>query len=341
MKYFKLYFQKEIKQIIYFTLIISSIIVIADEIINSGNYPSWISWFNWVLVGSIVVMLIVYHKRRLRIWQAFIIYAYIFTIDIYLPGILGGEELRTIILSSFSNLGACLIYLVLTGIVGGGVHVLYLGGLNITMQLILILTASFLKDNSFQIDYINLVMFTATPFFVFVVFNKIEKSIAENEYNKKKILEQRTQLFNLKIDEEQKRNQFLSIVQSENDLLVSKVISRLTEISEEPNEEKIRNEIANLRQHCISQGYQINKTENVKWNIETDSGFIAKLKSKYPDLNQKEQYICSLLRLNMNTQEIADKLNMSPETIKWYRKRIRKKIHLKEKKNLSTYFRNL
>lgn len=342
MKYFKRYFQKIINRIIFITLVASCLIVFFDEMANSDKYPYWISWFNWSMISSLIILIFFHFTLKLKVWNIFIIYIYIFTLNIYIPGFFDNDELRIAITTTFSNLGACMIYLIIAGITGGGVHVIILGGLNISMLILLYLVNPlYAGADTLYFDPINPIMFAMVSVFVYVLFKQIEDSIIENDKNKRKVLEYRTEMLNLKIEEEKKRTRFLSIIQSENDLLVGKVISKLSLLSQEENLQKVRSGISGLQQFCVMQGYQINKTENVKWNKETDSGYISVLKTKWPELTQKEQYICYLLSMNFNTQEIAGKLSMSPETIKWYRKKIRKKINIAPSQNLSSFLINL
>lgn len=65
--------------------------------------------------------------------------------------------------------------------------------------------------------------------------------------------------------------------------------------------------------------------------------FIAKLSAEFADLTPTELKICSLLKLNLNTKEIADFLCVSFKSVEVYRARIRKKLRLKEGDNLVAF----
>lgn len=65
--------------------------------------------------------------------------------------------------------------------------------------------------------------------------------------------------------------------------------------------------------------------------------FIAKISAEFPDLTPTELKICSLLKLNLNTKEIADFLCVSFKSVEVYRARIRKKLKLKEGDNLVSF----
>jgi tetratricopeptide (TPR) repeat protein len=66
-------------------------------------------------------------------------------------------------------------------------------------------------------------------------------------------------------------------------------------------------------------------------------GFLHELKSIFPQLTKKELQICSLLKMNMSSHDIADFLFTSERTIEWHRMHIRKKFALPEKKELSEF----
>jgi tetratricopeptide (TPR) repeat protein len=62
--------------------------------------------------------------------------------------------------------------------------------------------------------------------------------------------------------------------------------------------------------------------------------FFKKLSEKYPELSPKEQKYCAYLRMNLNTKEIANLINISVRGMEAYRYRIRKKMGLENEANL-------
>lgn len=67
-------------------------------------------------------------------------------------------------------------------------------------------------------------------------------------------------------------------------------------------------------------------------NVHT--GFHARLRQKHHDLSEGEQRLFLLLRLNLNTKEIANILGVAPDSVKKARYRLRKKLSLREEDNL-------
>ena len=59
---------------------------------------------------------------------------------------------------------------------------------------------------------------------------------------------------------------------------------------------------------------------------ETDPEFFTKLKGEYPELTKNELRLCSLLRMNLSSKDIASILNISDDGVKKARYRLRKKL---------------
>ncbi len=77
-------------------------------------------------------------------------------------------------------------------------------------------------------------------------------------------------------------------------------------------------------------------------NVEKiNHAFNSKLKESYPSLTTNEIHLASLLRLNLNTKEIATIKNISPNSVKVLRYRLRKKLNLKTSDNLSEFLNEI
>ncbi len=68
---------------------------------------------------------------------------------------------------------------------------------------------------------------------------------------------------------------------------------------------------------------------------ETYPGFYKALLEKHPDLTQNELKLCALLKLNLNTKEIATITQKNPHSIEAMRSRIRQKMHLDRDTNFN------
>ncbi len=68
--------------------------------------------------------------------------------------------------------------------------------------------------------------------------------------------------------------------------------------------------------------------------------FTSKLKELYPNLTENELHLSSLLRLKLNTKEIANIKNISPDSVKVLRYRLRKKFKLEKETNLVEFLQD-
>ena len=94
-------------------------------------------------------------------------------------------------------------------------------------------------------------------------------------------------------------------------------------------------------------------TANVALNIDKDwenfrihfeqvhNNFFESLKMRYPDLNSNDLRLCALLKLNLDTKEIATIMDISPESVKVARSRLRKKLQLETSDNLSSFITSI
>ncbi len=93
----------------------------------------------------------------------------------------------------------------------------------------------------------------------------------------------------------------------------------------------------------ISQNLRHNRDlVNLQQNVEqVNVEFIRKLMTKYPTLTENEKQLAILLRLNFSTKEIADLRAVSIKGVEMSRYRLRKKMELDDKENLSLFFRSI
>jgi len=68
-----------------------------------------------------------------------------------------------------------------------------------------------------------------------------------------------------------------------------------------------------------------------------NKNFYSKLKEAYPDISANDLKICALIRLNLSIKEMSGILNISPDSVKTARYRLRKKIGLNTEDSLSGF----
>lgn len=74
---------------------------------------------------------------------------------------------------------------------------------------------------------------------------------------------------------------------------------------------------------------------------ENNELFYSSLKEKYPKLSAKEIRLCSLIRLDLSSKEISSILNISSKSVEMNRYRLRKKMQLSSRANLSEFIREI
>jgi FixJ family two-component response regulator len=91
--------------------------------------------------------------------------------------------------------------------------------------------------------------------------------------------------------------------------------------------------------HSVNFGLNTDKNwENFMIHFEqVHNNFFDQLKSKYPHLNSSDLKFCALLKLKLDTKEIATIMNISPQSVKVARSRLRKKLQLGITSNLSSF----
>lgn len=74
---------------------------------------------------------------------------------------------------------------------------------------------------------------------------------------------------------------------------------------------------------------------------DVHTNFYKKLIKNYPELTKNELKLCGLIKMNLSTKEIAQLLNINPESVQKSRYRIRKKMNLSKEENLDIYIQNI
>ena len=89
-----------------------------------------------------------------------------------------------------------------------------------------------------------------------------------------------------------------------------------------------------------------NLSEEDAWTVFQENfdliheNFFRKLKEQYPALTPTDLKLCTLLRLNYSSKEIAEMMNISIRGVEAARYRLRKKLLLSESDNLVDFMIN-
>ncbi len=82
--------------------------------------------------------------------------------------------------------------------------------------------------------------------------------------------------------------------------------------------------------------------ENFNRHFEkVHQGFLTMLKTEYPVLTSNDLRLSAMLKLNLSSKEVAAIMNISPESVKKARYRLRKKLELPEETDLHAFMMNI
>lgn len=122
------------------------------------------------------------------------------------------------------------------------------------------------------------------------------------------------------------------------DEILNDIQKQITSIREQSSKYPIK--YINNLERIVNRGLgsSSDEWENAIQNLKlSQQGFFKYLKDKYPDLTPNDLRLCSFLRLNFSTKEIAQLLNVSARGVETSRHRLRKKMNLGKKQNLTEF----
>lgn len=161
---------------------------------------------------------------------------------------------------------------------------------------------------------------------------QIENSMQEDEINKLRISRIEEEI---KIKEREQVSSALALEQK-NELLslISDKISETIRDTGSLDTSKLKEVVASIKT-------QLRNTSeydlfNQKFN-QLHGSFYSDLADKHPDLTKSELKFCAYLRLNLNGNQIASIMSVTPEAIRKTRYRIRKKLNLSKTDSLEAY----
>lgn len=129
---------------------------------------------------------------------------------------------------------------------------------------------------------------------------------------------------------------------------------RLVQMSELNN--NLMAELSALTKHTNKNGAEIIKNALTKFSLNSGENFwkefeyrfetvhesfYKKLNELYPDLTPGERKLCSLLRLNLSSKDIATITFQNSQSVDMARYRLRKKMNLRQDENLIDFLMNL
>jgi len=116
--------------------------------------------------------------------------------------------------------------------------------------------------------------------------------------------------------------------------------SILEELKKNKDDESIDNNQCYIR---VNQLVKENTSVDKEWNHfkihfeEVNPGFFQSLQTEFPKLTQNELKLCAYYRINLNTKEIAQILNVTPSAVQKSRYRLRKKMGIPSETELPEF----
>lgn len=127
--------------------------------------------------------------------------------------------------------------------------------------------------------------------------------------------------------------QFLSLQQASSSEFIKTLAEKLQSHSKSIPEEqsRLRSELLSFIQEIRLQQKEGSWSEFKLRFADIHSGFYDHLLAEFPSLTENDLRLCALIRLKLSSKEIAQVINLSPNTIKVSRKRLRNKLQMENK----------
>ncbi|WP_282136707.1 tetratricopeptide repeat protein [Seonamhaeicola maritimus] len=97
-----------------------------------------------------------------------------------------------------------------------------------------------------------------------------------------------------------------------------------------------KTDLDHLKRHVAGNNKKMWEEFNTRF-IDVNANFYANLRAKHPKLTPTERKYCALIKLKFSSKDMAQLLLVSLETVHITRHRLRKKMNLQQRDNLSNY----
>lgn len=191
-----------------------------------------------------------------------------------------------------------------------------------------------------QIAYLQSVILGGTIFFLILSGFLLYRYLRTRYKAEKKLMVKQQEM------EMQRAREVLEVKNKELTASALQVIQReelLSDLKAKLNDQKGHSNSNELRR--LAKQIDLNTANNWK-EFETrfvavNKSFYKRLKVNYPDLNQSDQRLCALVKLNFSSKDMSRLLGISVESVHTTRYRLRKKLGLEKNANLTEFISNL
>ncbi len=148
---------------------------------------------------------------------------------------------------------------------------------------------------------------------------------------------------NIKSQLEHKNRELVSSalhISRKNEIL-TQITNKLSKIETECTDESTVNQLKKLKHLLRNEEIVEEGWENIMFHFnELNGEYINELKKKHPSLSPKDLKLCTYLKMNLSTKEIASMMNVSIRSVEASRYRLRKKMNLSSNDNLTEVLMN-
>lgn len=185
---------------------------------------------------------------------------------------------------------------------------------------------------------------TITPLLIFNFYRQRVKLLETDKLLTKEKLnnrEKERQILNLQLENKKKDLAQLAMNLSQKQKWARELNAQIKKVNSVKGYKRSR-EIKKLQEEIRSQVYVDKEMGVVQQNMDTlNSEFYTKLQEQFPGLSKTEIKLCSYIKLNLDSSQIAQLQNIEPSSVKVSRYRLKKKLHLSPDMNLDTFIQSL
>ena len=184
-----------------------------------------------------------------------------------------------------------------------------------------------------------LLMLALTVSFFLVIRNRMKRKLAESELRNQKLASEQIRR---ELEGKQRDLTNLALEIARKNELFTRTNEILKKIQRSGLPRDQQQEIRKLIQYNTQQ-LRINEDmEELLLNIErVNADFFEKLSEIAPHLTPSEKQLCSFLRLNLGTKDIASIRNISPKSVEMARYRLRKKLPIDTQDDIYTFIQGI
>jgi len=196
-----------------------------------------------------------------------------------------------------------------------------------------------IKQNKLQLEkvylYITIIGVIVLLVIVILFLLNMKKNLQHNKLESRLLEEEKSRMKNDLIFKQREIENFANHIQEKNNLL-KKLSTEIKTISKQTDANI--NNLKRLKDIVNQSIYVDENRKELELKIDhAHQQFIQRLKNKFPQLTKTETRLCSLLLLKFSSKEIAAIMSIEPSSVKMGRNRLRKKLNLPPRSDISKF----